>query len=292
MVKDAPFFSVIVPSRNRPDLAGDCVGAVLAQDHPSFEITHDINPPLPQFDPIDLGFTTVDLSITKHVVMMWAAGLLILLIGWLAARRKGDAVPSGLRNAVEVMVRFIRDEVARKAIHGADADRFTPYLLTTFFFILTCNLLGLVPGMATATGNISVTAALALMAFVMIHFAGIRNYGPIKHFANLVPAGLPKWLVPLMFALELLSMLVKPFALCVRLFANMMAGHVVILAFISLIFIFGEAYSAPVAWATSPVAVGFALFVHFLELLVSTVQAYIFTMLTATFIGMSAHPAH
>jgi F-type H+-transporting ATPase subunit a len=95
-----------------------------------------------------------------------------------------------------------------------------------------------------------------------------------------------------MFALELLSMFVKPFALCVRLFANMMAGHVVILAFISLIFIFGEAYSEPVAWATSPVAVGFALFVHFLELLVATVQAYIFTMLTATFIGMSAHPAH
>jgi len=234
----------------------------------------------------------IDLSITKHVVMMWAAAVIILIIGWLSARKKGELVPTGLRNAIEVVVRFIRNEIARKSIHGADADRYTPYLISTFFFILTCNLLGLVPGMGTATGNISVTAALALMAFVMIQFAGIRNYGPIKHFANLVPSGLPMWLIPLMFALELLSMIVKPFALCVRLFANMMAGHVVILAFISLIFIFGQTYSAPVAWATSPVAVGFALFVHFLELLVSTVQAYIFTMLTATFIGMSSHPAH
>ena len=261
-------------------------------DHNSFEITHDINPPLPSFEPIEIGGVAIDLSITKHVVMMWAAALLVLLLGWLATRKKGELVPSGLRNAIEVVIRFVRDEIARKSIHGADADRYTPYLLSTFFFVLTCNLLGLIPGMATATGNISVTAALAMMAFIMIQYAGIRNYGPFKHFANLVPSGLPMWLVPLMFALEMLSMFVKPFALCVRLFANMMAGHVVILAFISLIFIFGEAYSEPVAWATSPVAVGFALFVHFLELLVATVQAYIFTMLTATFIGMSAHPAH
>jgi F-type H+-transporting ATPase subunit a len=272
------------------DAGSSIIGHIV--DHKSFEITHDINPPLPQFDPIEILGVSIDLSITKHVVMMWAAALLVLLLGWLAARKKGEMVPSGLRNAIEVMVRFIRDEVARKSIHGADADRYTPYLLSTFFFILTCNLLGLIPGMATATGNISVTGALALMAFVMIQFAGIRNYGPFKHLANLVPSGLPKWLIPLMFALEILSMVVKPFALCVRLFANMMAGHVVILAFISLIFIFGQAYSEPVAWATSPIAVGFALFVHFLELLVATVQAYIFTMLTATFIGMSAHPAH
>jgi len=259
-------------------------------DHGSFEITHDINPPLPQFEPLFNGM--LDLSITKHVVMMWLAAGLILLIGWLAARRRNDAVPSGLRNAIEVVIRFIRDDVARKSIAGADAERYVPYLISTFFFILACNLLGLVPGMATATGNISVTAGLALMAFVTIQFAGIRNYGLFKHLANLVPHGLPMWMVPLMFALELLSMFIKPFALCIRLFANMMAGHVVILAFVSLIFILGDVFSAGAAWASSPVAVGFALFVHFLELLVSAVQAYIFTMLTATFIGMSAHPAH
>jgi F-type H+-transporting ATPase subunit a len=269
------------------DPGASIVGHLL--DHSSFHVMDGVDFPLPHIEPFFNGL--LDLSITKHVAMMWMAGLLILLLGWLAARRRHDAVPTGLRNAFEVLISFIRDEVVRKSI-GEGADRYVGYLLTTFFFVLACNLLGLVPGMATATGNISVTAGLALMAFAMIQFAGIRNYGVIKHFKNLVPPGLPMWLVPLMFALELLSMFVKPFALCVRLFANMMAGHVVILAFISLIFILGDVFSEPAAWAASPVAVGFALFVHFLELLVSFVQAYIFTMLTATFIGMSAHPAH
>jgi len=152
---------------------------------------------------------------------------------------------------------------------------------------LTCNLLGLVPGMATATGNISVTAGLALMAFFMIQLGGIREYGVIQHFKNLVPHGLPIWLVPIMFALELLSTFIKPFALCIRLFANMMAGHVVILAFISLIFILSEFW-----YAVAPLSVAFSLFVYLLEILVAFLQAYIFTMLTAQFIGMSVHPAH
>ena len=112
------------------------------------------------------------------------------------------------------------------------------------------------------------------------------------HSVDLVPPGLPLWLVPIMFALEMLSQLIRPFALCIRLFANMMAGHVVILAFISLIFIFGSLFSPIVGWAASPVAVFFALFVHLLELLVGFLQAYIFTMLTANFIGMSVQPAH
>jgi F-type H+-transporting ATPase subunit a len=232
-----------------------------------------------------------DISITKHVVMMWIACTILFILFGLAARKTKEPVPRGLRNMLEVLVLFIRDEVARKSI-PAGADRFVGYLLTTFFFILTCNLLGLVPAMATATGNISVTAGLALIAFVMIQFGGIREYGVIKHFKNLVPHGLPLWLIPIMFALELLSMFIKPFALCIRLFANMMAGHVVILAFIFLIFILGTDFSPIVGWATAPVAVGFALFVNLLEILVALLQAYIFTMLTAQFIGMSVHPAH
>ena len=242
--------------------------------------------PLPQFEVFG-----VDLSITKHVVMMWlVSGILILLFS-LAARRSREPVPRGLRNILEVLVVFIRDEVARRAIPH-QADRFVGYLLTTFFFILTCNLLGLIPGMATATGNISVTAGLALIAFFMIQAGGIRQYGLVQHVKNLLPSGLPKWLVPMMFGLELLSTLIRPFALCIRLFANMMAGHVVILAFISLIFIFGGLFSPAVAYATSPLAVFFALFVHFLELLVIFLQAFIFTMLTAQFIGMSVHSTH
>ncbi len=226
----------------------------------------------------------VDLSITKHVVMMWiVSAILLLVFGWVGRRVGSGHVPGRLRSALEVMVVYIRDEVARKAI-GPGADRYVGYLLTTFFFILLCNLLGLVPGMSTATGNISVTASLAIVAFLMIQFAGIREYGFFKHFKNLVPSGLPGWLVLPMFGVEFISMFVKPFALCVRLFANMMAGHVVILAFISLIFILGA--------VAVPVAIFFALFVHLLELLIGTLQAYIFTMLTASFIGMSAHPAH
>jgi F-type H+-transporting ATPase subunit a len=190
-----------------------------------------------------------------------------------------------------VLILFIRDEVARKSI-GPGADRFVGYLLTTFFFILGCNLLGLIPGGASATGNISVTAGLALIAFTVIQFGGIREHGVIKHIKNLVPPGLPGWLVPIMFVLELLSMLIKPFALCIRLFANMMAGHVAILAFFSLIFILSSLYGSAVGLGVSPFVIAFELFVYCLEILVAFLQAYIFTVLTANFIGMSVHPAH
>jgi F-type H+-transporting ATPase subunit a len=261
------------------------MGHILDSDR--FEVMHGVGVDLPHLPTV----AGADLSITKHVVMMWLAAAVIGLLVWRAKRRIKDPVPSGIRNALEVVILFMRDEVARKSI-GPTAERYVPYLLSTFFFILACNLLGLIPGLATATGNISVTAALALIAFVVIQASGLRKYGLIQHFKNLVPHGLPMWMIPLMFALELLSMLIKPFALCVRLFANMMAGHVVILAFITLIFIFADLFSPTAAWLASPVSVGFALFVYFLELLVATVQAYIFTMLTATFIGMSAHPAH
>jgi F-type H+-transporting ATPase subunit a len=271
------------------DPGSSIVGHILDSD--KYELVHGVGFDLPTLPTIQTAVGEINFSVTKHVGMMWLVGLIVAFLAWRALRRVKDPVPSGMRNAFEVIIVFIRDEVARKSI-GPSADRFVPYLLSTFFFILTCNLLGLIPGMATATGNISVTAGLALIAFVVIQAAGLREFGVIQHFKNLVPNGLPMWMVPMMFALELLSMMIKPFALCVRLFANMMAGHVVILAFVSLIFIFGDLFSPTAAWLASPVSVGFALFVHFLELLVGAVQAYIFTMLTATFIGMSAHPAH
>jgi F-type H+-transporting ATPase subunit a len=242
--------------------------------------------PLPHIELFGL-----DVSITKHVVMMWLAALVLIVLTRVAVRQCREPVPRGIRNAFEVLVVFIRDEVGMKSI-GPGFERYVPYLLTTFFFILTCNLLGLVPGAATATGNISVTAALAVIAFVVIQLGGIAEYGVIKHFKNLVPHGLPLWLVPIMFLLELLSTFIKPFALCIRLFANMMAGHVVILAFITLIFIMGAMFSPIVGIAASPLAVFFALFVYLLEILVAFLQAYIFTMLTANFIGMAVHPAH
>ena len=228
----------------------------------------------------------IDFSITKHVVMMWIAALVLVFIFWLASRKIKEPVPSGTRNVLEIIMIYIRDEIARKAM-GPAGDRFVGYLMTTFFFILTCNLLGLIPGMATATGNISVTATLALIAFGVIQYAGIKEYGVIGHFKHLAPPGLPLWIMPIMIFVEFLGMLIKPFALAIRLFANMMAGHVVILALISLIFVLSQVW-----FIAAPFSVLFTLFMYLLELFVATLQAYIFTMLTAQFIGMSMHPAH
>ncbi len=224
------------------------------------------------------------LPITKHVVMMWIASLVVLLVVLAATRRRALA-PHGIHNVVEAIVVFVRDEVARKNI-GAHGDRFVPYLLSTFVFILTCNLLGLVPYLSTATGNIGVTAGLAIMAFLMIQVGGMREHGVVGHFKNLVPHGIPIALLPIMIVVEFLGLFTKPFALCVRLFANMAAGHFVIVSLIGLVFLLKQ------AWVGAVLSVPFALFVSGIELLVAFLQAYIFTMLTSLFIGMSVHPQH
>jgi F-type H+-transporting ATPase subunit a len=225
-----------------------------------------------------------DLSITRHVAMMWIASVILLVLVRAAARGTTQAVPTGWRAIFEVFIKYLRDEIARKTI-GHEGDRYLPYLLTCFFFIWTCNLLGLIPGMSTPTSNIGVTAALAGLAFIMIHLAGMRQYGVATHFKNVMPGGLPLWLYPIMLPVEILGLFTKPFALCIRLFANMTAGHVVIIGLISLIFILKSAWVATIS-------VPFTLFIYVLELLVCFLQAYIFTVLVSTFIGMSVHPAH
>jgi len=226
----------------------------------------------------------VALPVTKHVVMMWVACAIIVLLLSLATRRR-TVVPKGMQNAMEMVIVFVRDELARRNIPH-QGDRFVSYLLSTFVFILICNLLGLVPYGATPTGNIGVTAGLAGVAFLMIQAAGIREHGLVGHFKNLVPHGIPWPLVPIMVIVEFVGMLTKPFALCVRLFANMTGGHVVILSLIMLIFILKT------AWVGVVLTVPFALFISGIEILVAFLQAYIFTMLTSLFIGMSVHPQH
>ncbi len=243
---------------------------------------------------LDLGFTTVnlpqihlfglDLSITKHVVMMWTAAVILILLFTLAFRGR-RMVPKGIANLLEMMVVFVRDEICIKTLGEHVGNRLAPYILTVFFFILTCNLLGLVPLGATATGNLNVTGGLAILSFLMIQFEGMREHGFFKHWKNLVPHGLPLFVLPVMIVVEILGMFVKPFALCMRLFANMTAGHVAILAFIGMIFIFKSALA-------SVVAVPLALGIMLLEIFVALLQAYIFTMLTALFIGLSVHPSH
>jgi F-type H+-transporting ATPase subunit a len=185
---------------------------------------------------------------------------------------------------LEAIVVFLRDEVVLPSM-GEAGTRYLPFLLTVFFFILFCNLLGLVPYAATATGNVTVTAALAIIALAMIQWGGIKEHGLLHHMQNLIPPGIPAWLLPIMIPVEIMGQFTKPFALCIRLFANMTAGHIVILSFLGLIFVFES-------FLISPVSVAFALFISLLELFIAFLQAYIFTMLTALFMGMTIHPEH
>ncbi|MBP6671869.1 MAG: F0F1 ATP synthase subunit A [Bacteroidetes bacterium] len=209
--------------------------------------------------------------------MLFAAFL--LTVGLIIAARKNtkNKVPKGFGNLVEVLVVFVRDEIVLPNM-GKGGLKYLPYLLTNFFFILIMNLLGLFPWGASATGNINVTAGLAIIAFFMIQFSAIRAQG-LGHFIAHLTGGTHWAMWPIMVPIEFLGLFIKPFALCIRLFANMTAGHIVILALIGLIFIFQNAF---VGLVSVPLAVA----VNLLELFVALVQAYIFTMLTAIFMGM------
>ena len=236
--------------------------------------------PLPHISLLGL-----DISITKHVVFIWiVAALLIISFKIVANAYKKSLVPHGFTNFMEVMIIFVRDEIAKPTI-GKGYERFLPYLLTVFFFILFSNFIGLVPNGSTVTSNISVTATLAVLSFIVIQGGGMMKNGVFGYFKGLIPSGVPAWLLPIMFIVELLGLFTKPFALAIRLFANMTAGHIVIYALIGLIFILKTFYVAPVS-------VAFALFIYLLEILVALIQAYIFTMLTALFIGMAVHQEH
>jgi F-type H+-transporting ATPase subunit a len=248
---------------------------------------------------VRLGSHALDLSITKHVFFMWVAMLLLLAVVLPASRKRApDEAPAGMAGAIEEVVLFVRG-IAVRGIGEHDADRYTPYLCTIFFFVLFCGLIGVLPFTATATGNIAVTASLAICTFVLTQIAGMRGQGVVGYWTHLVPkgigpSGLPRtlgaWLVlpfqlalyVIMLLVELVGLFTKPFALTVRLFANMIAGHLMILILLGLVFLLGSVFVAPVS-------IALALFVYVLELLVIGVQALIFTLLSATFIGMASH---
>ena len=238
----------------------------------------------------DLYLFGLNMGPTRHLAFFVAAALIVLVLVRLAMRSYRQRVPYGLGAAVEALVVFVRDEIAEKNI-GHDGRKFTPLLLSFFFFILVAALLGLMPFSATSTGNISVTMGLAVVAFLAMQWAGISKYGVVHHFAAMVPPGLPKWLLPIMIPVELLGMFSRPFALMVRLFANMLAGHMVIATLLLLIPLMA-AVSTAFGILMIPISLLLALFIMFLEILVAFIQAYIFTLLTSIFIGMSAHPSH
>ena len=233
----------------------------------------------------------IDMTPTKHVVFLGLTAIIVLAILLSAAGRAAAAGPTAAprkgHNVIEATVLFLRDQIVMPNI-GHGGEKFAPFVITLFFFILVSNLLGLLPWGATATGNVSVTAALALMTLIVVEVAGMRALGAKGYLGTIVyiPHGLPKWIVPIMVVImtpvELLGKLTKPFALAIRLFANMTAGHVLLLAIISLIFLFGS-----FAIAIAPVLMAIAL--TFMELFVGFLQAYIFALLASVFIGLIRH---
>jgi len=249
---------------------------------------------LPQFPPIHLGPLTLQLSITKHVFFMMLSALLVAALLILAARdakreheRGAERGPKGAANVVEAFILYLRDEVALRNI-GHGGERFVPYVVTAFFFILFCNLLGLLPWGASPTGNISVTAVLAIFTFLLVEYAGMKELGA-RGYARTIfyaPPGLsPLMKVPMyliMTPVEFLSKLTKPFALAIRLYANMTAGHAVVLSFTGLLVVAGMANRLFVAPAPLLMAVAIML----LEIFVAFLQAYIFAMLSSVFIGL------
>jgi F-type H+-transporting ATPase subunit a len=220
--------------------------------------------------------------LSTHALMIMI-GCAIILMLFLVFYRKNDRIPSGLTNCLEALVVFVRDEVAVPNLGEKDGLQFTPMLCTIFFFILTLNLLGLVPFFRTATSNINVTFSLAFLIFVLLIFGTIARNGFKGIWHALIPAALPKWFIPLFLIIEIASIIARSVALMIRLFANMIAGHMVILSFLGLVIMFG--------WIALP-AVFLAVFIYCLEVFISLLQAYIFILLSAVFIGQMYHPDH
>ena len=241
-----------------------------------------------------IGAFEVDTSPTKLVVMMWivATLLVVVLVGSARAHQKRAAQglpPKGLAGAMEAMILYMRNEVILPNV-GHHGEGFVPYLLTIFFFILFANLLGLIPYLATATGNIAVTATLAGMTFIVIEVAGMRALG--MGYINTIiywPKDMPLMMrIPMSIILspvELISKFTKPFALTIRLFANMTAGHIVVLALVGLIFTFGS-------YAVAPAPILMAVAIMLLEIMVAFLQAFIFTLLSSVFIGLVRESSH
>jgi len=253
---------------------------------------------LPRWEPVHIGRFAVDLSPTKHVVFMIVAAFLVwLTMYWtgrkLQEQRAAGEPPRGMASMVESLVLFARNDIAIANI-GHGGEKFAPYIMTLFFFILYMNLLGLMPWGATATGNLAVTGGLALTAGLTIEISGMRALGPKGYLKTIVfsppgTTGITKILLTaIMIPVEIIGKVVKPFALCLRLFANMTSGHFVILSLLGLIFLFGSG-PALVRWGVAGGSVIFVLFMMSLELLVALLQAYIFALLTSVFIGLMQH---
>ena len=277
-------------------------------DHPIFHLPHVLG---------------IDFSVTKHVLMLWVvATFLFVVITWTTRKylHQERPIPTGFMNALEAMVQFIRDSIVRPNVGDKFLNTWTPLVLTFFVFILGANMVGMIPifevigildrfvlhtdseslinrllhGGTTVTANFNVTAALASITFFSIIIAGTKAHGFIGHWKNLAPSGLAWPIYIILIPIEIMGMLVKPFALTMRLAANMTGGHIAILSILSFVFIFSELFQTPLAGVGVGlvVAVPLAVAISALEIIVVLVQAYVFTLLTAVFIGMAVNVHH
>ncbi len=240
---------------------------------------------------IDPSINVYDISLTRNVVqMLIALGLFVWVMLAIAKRYKNGhgviSAPKGSQSLLEPVITFVRDEVAKPNL-GTSYERYLPFLLTIFFFILINNIVGLIPGSANVSGNIAFTGILGIISFVVILFSSNKHYW--VHIFN--PPGVPFAVKLILVPVEFVSLFIKPFALIIRLFANMVAGHIIIICLISLIFIFAN-INKFAGWGTAPFSVAFTIFIYFIEVLVAFIQAFIFAMLTAVFIGQAIEGAH
>jgi len=239
---------------------------------------------LPKFPPVHIGGMTIDFSITKSLFMMIVSSVILIFVLMRAVSiNTKNRVPKGIGNFIEVIIVFIRDEIVLPNM-GKEGLKLLPFFLTVFFFILFANFIGLVPFMAQPTKNINVTTGLALITFFTTQIMGMKKNGVFGYFKGLVPHGVPAFVLPIMIVVEFIGLFTKPFALLMRLFANITAGSIIVLSLIGLIFI--------MKWAGAVIAIPFALFIYCLEIFVALLQAYIFTMLSTIFINMAMHQEH
>jgi len=241
---------------------------------------------------IPLKIGNIDISITNAVISMWVACVLVFLTLTLAGRI-GRLIPRGLQNLMESLVDFIKQSLIHEIL-GEEGMSWFPFIATLFFFILFCNLLGLIPKMFTATSNINVTASLAAVVFICTQGAGIAKHGLMGYGKTFIPKGMPrgimgKILIGFMIIVEMISQLARPFSLAVRLFANMTAGHMVILVFLSMIFMFQGVFAKIFV---TPMSVVMAVVMMAFEIFVSLLQAFIFAILASIYISLAVHPEH
>lgn len=261
------------PSKSSPDLSD------MLMHHVSDQKEWSILPAVPPIPIHDLKIGSLTIPVTMHVVMLVIAATILLSV-FCPAFSNNKTSPGKLGLAIEPVVLFVRDALIYPVMGEELGKKWLPFFLTLFFFLLTSNIMGLIPLFGTSTGNLSVTAALALMILFAIIAQGVQSNGVVGFFKNMIPAGLPLPIGIFLLMIEIPGLFIKCSVLAIRLFANMIAGHFVILSLLLLIFIIH-----PLA---SVISVPLALFINLLELLVAIIQALVFTILSAIFISMSS----